>query len=79
MPRKKSRLVPGHLRFAGARFTMRRDDGKGRSALLQRWPDPELAVDEREIRSRGRPGLRAIEQLPVRSNAAKSLPGSGTQ
>ncbi|MDQ8727219.1 cytochrome P450 [Bradyrhizobium sp. LHD-71] len=34
-------------------------------ALLTRWPKLELAVAEREIRWRERPGLRAIAHLPV--------------
>jgi cytochrome P450 len=35
-------------------------------ALLRRWPKLELAVDESEIKWRKRPGLKAIEHLPVR-------------
>jgi cytochrome P450 len=34
-------------------------------ALFTRWPKLELAVAERDIRWRKRPGLRAIERLPV--------------
>jgi cytochrome P450 len=34
-------------------------------ALFQRWPKLELTVPESEIRWRKRPGLRAIEPLPV--------------
>jgi cytochrome P450 len=34
-------------------------------ALFRRWPKLVLAVDEREIRWRERPGMRAIERLPV--------------
>jgi cytochrome P450 len=34
-------------------------------ALFRRWPKLELAVDESEIKWRARPGLRAIEHLPV--------------
>jgi len=34
-------------------------------SLFQRWPGLKLAVDESEIRWRRRPGLNAIEQLPV--------------
>ena len=34
-------------------------------ALFRRWPKLELAVDESEIKWRTRPGLRAIEHLPV--------------
>ena len=35
-------------------------------ALFRRWPKLELAVDESEIKWRQRPGLKAIEHLPVR-------------
>jgi cytochrome P450 PksS len=35
-------------------------------ALLRRWPMLALAVDARDIRWRERPGMRAIERLPVR-------------
>src|SRR6476620_1233165 len=34
-------------------------------SLLQRWPDLSLAVKESEITWRKRPGLRAIDRLPV--------------
>jgi cytochrome P450 len=34
-------------------------------ALLRRWPTLALAVDVRDIRWRERPGMRAIERLPV--------------
>jgi len=34
-------------------------------ALFRRWPKLQLAVDESEIKWRRRPGLRAIEHLPV--------------
>jgi cytochrome P450 len=34
-------------------------------ALFGRWPRLELAVDESQIKWRGRPGLKAIEHLPV--------------
>jgi cytochrome P450 len=34
-------------------------------ALFQRWPKLELAVDDAEVRWRRRPGLNALEQLPV--------------
>jgi cytochrome P450 len=37
------------------------------NALFRRWPKLELAVDESEIRWRRRPGLKAIERLPVRA------------
>jgi cytochrome P450 len=35
-------------------------------ALFRRWPKLDLAVDESEIKWRKRPGLKAIEYLPVR-------------
>ena len=38
-------------------------------ALFQRWPELTLAVDESEITWRKRPGIRAIEKLPVASAA----------
>ena len=34
-------------------------------ALFRRWPKLALAVDERQIRWRKRPGLKAIDRLPV--------------
>jgi cytochrome P450 len=34
-------------------------------ALFQRWPKLELAVDESQVKWRRRPGLKAIERLPV--------------
>jgi cytochrome P450 PksS len=34
-------------------------------ALFQRWPKLELAVDESQIKWRRRPGVKAIERLPV--------------
>jgi cytochrome P450 len=39
-------------------------------ALFTRWPRLDLAVDESQIRWRRRPGLRAIEHLPVADGAA---------
>ena len=36
-------------------------------SLFQRWPKLTLAVDESEITWRKRPGIRAIEKLPVAS------------
>jgi len=38
-------------------------------SLFQRWPKLTLAVDESEITWRKRPGIRAIEKLPVASGA----------
>jgi cytochrome P450 PksS len=40
-------------------------------ALFQRWPKLQLAVDESRIKWRKRPGMRAIEHLPV---AVRSAP-----
>jgi len=34
-------------------------------ALFRRWPGLALAVSESDIRWRERPGMRAIERLPV--------------
>jgi len=34
-------------------------------ALFQRWPKLRLAVDDTQLRWRSRPGLRALEALPV--------------
>jgi cytochrome P450 PksS len=34
-------------------------------ALFRRWPNLTLAVDESQLRWRERPGLRALEKLPV--------------
>jgi cytochrome P450 len=42
-------------------------------ALFRRWPKLELAVDESEIKWRKRPGLRAIEHLPVAIGAGVSV------
>ena len=39
-------------------------------SLFQRWPRLTLAVEEAEIRWRKRPGIRAIEKLPVGSGAS---------
>jgi cytochrome P450 len=39
-------------------------------ALFKRWPQLELAVPADSIRWRQRPGLRAIEKLPVVNKAA---------
>jgi cytochrome P450 PksS len=39
-------------------------------SLLQRWPKLTLAVGEQEIKFRRRPGIRAIDQLPVTAGAA---------
>jgi cytochrome P450 len=38
-------------------------------SLFQRWPKLTLAVDEQEITSRKRPGIRAIDRLPVMASA----------
>jgi cytochrome P450 PksS len=38
-------------------------------ALFTRWPKLELAVEDSQIRWRERPGLRAIEKLPVMAHA----------
>jgi cytochrome P450 len=38
-------------------------------SLFQRWPTLTLAIDESGIKWRKRPGLRAIDRLPVRIGA----------
>ena len=38
-------------------------------SLLRRWPKLTLAVGEQDIRFRKRPGIRAIDQLPVTAGA----------
>jgi cytochrome P450 len=38
-------------------------------ALFRRWPKLELAVDESQIKWRRRPGLKAIERLPVAASS----------
>jgi cytochrome P450 len=38
-------------------------------ALFRRWPKLELGVQESQIRWRRRPGMRAIEHLPVRDGS----------
>jgi cytochrome P450 len=51
----------------GATYQLARIEGAcALKALFRRWPKLELAVDESLIKWRRRPGLRAIEQLPVR-------------
>jgi cytochrome P450 len=42
-------------------------------SLFKRWPKLALAVDESEITWRKRPGLKAIDRLPVVEGAAKAL------
>jgi len=39
-------------------------------SLFQRWPDLHLAVDESSITWRERPGLKAIDRLPVVSGVS---------
>jgi cytochrome P450 len=43
-------------------------------SLFQRWPTLTLAIDESEIRWRKRPGLRAIEYLPVKVTGKNGSP-----
>lgn len=60
-----------HLAFGtGIHFCLghqlARIEAKGAlQALLRRWPKLELAVPDSQIRWRERPGLRALEKLPV--------------
>ena len=47
-------------------YQLARVEGKcALEALFARWPKLELAVQPAEIRWRKRPGLRAIEKLPM--------------
>ena len=43
-------------------------------SLFQRWPDLALAVDPSEITWRKRPGLKAINRLPVRTTREALAP-----
>jgi cytochrome P450 len=62
-----------HLAFgAGIHFCLghqlaRIEGACALKALFRRWPKLELGVDESQIRWRRRPGIRAIDQLPVRA------------
>jgi cytochrome P450 len=47
-------------------------------ALLRRWPALRLAVDEQTIRWRTRPGMKAIEQLPVISGEPQGAMSAAT-
>jgi cytochrome P450 len=40
-------------------------------SLLRRWPDLTLAVDQSKLTWRKRPGIRAIDRLPVMAAVAK--------
>jgi cytochrome P450 len=47
-------------------YQLARIEGKcALQALFRRWPTLELAIQPADIRWRKRPGLRAIEKLPV--------------
>ena len=46
-------------------------------ALFTRWPKLQLAVEPGQIRWRRRPGLRAIEKLPVVESAGFRTPPAG--
>jgi cytochrome P450 len=43
-------------------------------SLLRRWPELTLAVDQSEITWRKRPGLKAIDRLPVTEGRESRLP-----
>jgi cytochrome P450 PksS len=38
-------------------------------SLFRRWPNLSLAVDESEVKWHGRPGMKAIDRLPVMAGA----------
>jgi cytochrome P450 PksS len=47
-------------------------------ALFGRWPELELAADESQIKWRERPGMRAIEHLPVATpHRVREIPREG--
>ena len=48
-------------------------------ALFRRWPELTLAVDRSEIKWRKRPGLSAIDRLPVVAIRQTSGPGGAKQ
>ncbi|MBR1211855.1 cytochrome P450 [Bradyrhizobium sp. JYMT SZCCT0180] len=48
-------------------------------SLFRRWPELTLAVDPSEIKWRKRPGLRAIDRLPVRAIRQTRGPGGAKQ
>ena len=45
-------------------------------SLFQRWPKLTLAVDQSEVMWRKRPGIRAIDRLPVAASACSSTAAS---
>jgi cytochrome P450 len=50
-------------------YQLARIEGKcALQALFGRWPKLELAIEPADVRWRKRPGLRAIEKLPVRAH-----------
>jgi cytochrome P450 PksS len=48
-------------------------------SLLRRWPDLTLAIDPSEITWRNRPGLRAIDRLPVVAGRQRPRSGSNSR
>jgi cytochrome P450 PksS len=64
-----------HLAFGtGVHFCLghqlaRIEGACGLKALFRRWPKLTLAIAETQLRWRSRPGLRALESLPVVAGA----------
>jgi cytochrome P450 len=77
LPRKPNR----HIAFGtGIHFCLGHQLARieGRCALkslFRRWPDLTLAVDQSDIKWRKRPGIRAIDRLPVVRGRESTQPG----
>ena len=75
--RKGEKVMP---MLAAANLDPQANANPEKKALFRRWPKLELAVDECQIKWRKRPGLKAIEHLPVATpwpvpaNLGKSAP-----
>src|SRR5262249_9866097 len=69
LPRRPNRHIafgPG-IHFGLGHQLARIEGACGLKALFRRWPKLALAVPESEITWRKRPGMKAIERLPVRA------------
>jgi cytochrome P450 PksS len=58
-------LPSAHIHFCLGHQLARMEGICELRALFGRWPKLQLAVDESRIKWRKRPGMRAIEHLPV--------------